>query len=59
MLKDISSKKETGKMNEEEKYRPKIGNLMEAVFDVLYLTFDLIAGTVFFVLSKGNRLFIL
>lgn len=59
MLKDISIKKEVSKMNEEEKYRPKVGDLMEALFDVLYLTFDLIAGIVFFVLSKGNTLFIL
>lgn len=32
---------------------------MEAVFDVCYLTFDLIAGILFFAFSKGNVLFIL
>ncbi len=32
---------------------------MEAVFDVGYLAFDLIAGILFFALSGGNRLFVL
>ena len=32
---------------------------MEAAFDVCYLTFDLIAGILFFALSKGNVLFVL
>lgn len=32
---------------------------MEAIFDVCYLTFDLIAGILFFVFSKGDVLFIL
>lgn len=40
-------------------YKPRIPDLMEAIFDVCYLTFDLIAGILFFVFSKGNVLFIL
>ena len=31
---------------------------MEAIFDACYLIFDLIAGILFFVYSKGNPLFI-
>ena len=42
-----------------EKFVPKKSDLMEAVFDICYLSFDLIAGILFFVLSKGNTLFIL
>ena len=42
-----------------ETYRPRVPDLMEAVFDVCYLTFDLIAGIVFFALSKGKALFVL
>lgn len=40
-------------------YSPKIFDLFEAVFDIGYLIFDLIAGILFFVFSKGNILFIL
>lgn len=40
-------------------YKPRIPDWMEAIFDVCYLTFDLIAGIVFFAFSKGNMLFIL
>lgn len=40
-------------------YKPRIPDLMEAIFDVCYLTFDLIAGILFFAFSKGNMLFIL
>ena len=40
-------------------YKPRIPDLMEAIFVVCYLTFDLIAGILFFALSKGNVLFIL
>ena len=29
-------------------------DLMEAIFDACYLIFDLIAGILFFVYSKGN-----
>ena len=34
-------------------------DIMEAIFDCGYLLFDLIAGILFFVFSKGNPLFIL
>lgn len=37
----------------------KIPDLMEAIFDACYLIFDLIAGILFFVYSKGNPLFVL
>lgn len=40
-------------------YSPKIFDLFEVVFDIGYLTFDLIAGILFFAFSKGNILFIL
>lgn len=40
-------------------YKPSMPELMEAIFDICYLTFDLIAGILFFALSKGNILFIL
>lgn len=43
----------------QESYKPQIPDIMEAVFDICYLTFDLIAGIIFFALSKGNVLFIL
>lgn len=39
--------------------KPRVPDLMEVIFDVSYLTFDLIAGILFFVFSKGNMLFIL
>ena len=40
-------------------YKPRVPDLMEAVFDVCYLTFDLVAGILFFALSKGSILFVL
>lgn len=40
-------------------YSPKIFDLFEVVFDIGYLIFDLIAGILFFVFSKGNILFVL
>lgn len=40
-------------------YRPRTPDLMEAIFDVCYLAFDLIASILFFAISKGNALFIL
>lgn len=43
----------------QENYKPRIPDLMEAVFDIGYLTFDLVAGILFFVFSKGEPLFIL
>lgn len=42
-----------------ETYKPLMPDLMEAVFDIGYLAFDLIAGILFFIFSKGNPLFIL
>ena len=42
-----------------EKYKPLMPDLMEAIFDAAYLTFDLIAGILFFAFSNGNPLFIL
>lgn len=46
-------------LEEKNLYKPRIPDIMEAIFDVGYLTFDLIAGVLFFVFSKGNILFIL
>ena len=43
----------------EKIYKPQIPDIMEAIFDCGYLLFDLIAGILFFVFSKGNPLFIL
>lgn len=40
-------------------YRPRVPDLMESIFDICYLSFDLIAGILFFVFSNGNMLFIL
>lgn len=42
-----------------EKYKPQVPDIMESIFDAGYLIFDLIAGILFFVFSKGNPLFIL
>ena len=43
----------------EKNYKPQMPDVMEAIFDAAYLIFDLIAGILFFVFSKGNPLFIL
>ena len=43
----------------ENNYKPQIPDLMEAIFDALYLMFDLVASIIFFVFSKGDPLFIL
>ena len=40
-------------------YKPQIPDLMEAVFDAVYLTFDLAAAVLFFLFSKGNILYVL
>lgn len=40
-------------------YKPRTPDIMETIFDVCYLTFDLIAGILFFIFSKSNPLFIL
>lgn len=42
-----------------EKYTPRIPDIAEAVFDVGYLLFDLIAGIIFIALSNGNKLYVL
>jgi len=41
------------------KYKPKPADIGEAAFDIVYLSFDLVAGIVFFALSNGKILFIL
>lgn len=49
-------------MNEKrlkDTYKPRVPDLMEAIFDVSYLTFDLIVAILFFAFSKGKVLFIL
>ena len=43
----------------EKNYKPQMPDVIEAIFDAAYLTFDLIAGILFFAFSKGNPLFIL
>ena len=40
-------------------YKPRVPDIMEAVFDIGYLLFDLIAAVLFFAFSKGNSLFVL
>ena len=44
---------------EENNYKPQIPDVMEAIFDAAYLTFDLVAAMLFFIFSRGNMLFIL
>lgn len=43
----------------ENDYKPQLPDVMEAVFDVAYLIFDLIAAMLFFFFSQGKTLFIL
>lgn len=43
----------------EENYKPKMPDIMEAVFDAGYLIFDLVSAILFFVFSKGNTVFVL
>ena len=43
----------------ETNYKPKMPDIMEAIFDAGYLIFDLIAGFIFLTSAKGNTLFIL
>lgn len=40
-------------------YKPQIPDIMEAIFDICYLLFDLVATILFFAFSKGSTLFIL
>ena len=53
MRKDVSKRKDKDKMSNTS-YKPKMPDLMEAVFDTGYLLFDLIAGIVFLSAAKGN-----
>ena len=43
----------------ENNYKPRIPDVMEAIFDAAYLIFDLIAAMLFFIFSQGKSLFIL
>ena len=43
----------------ENTYKPQIPDIMEAIFDAAYLTFDLVAAILFFIYAKGNTLFVL
>ena len=43
----------------EKNDKSQMPDVMEAIFDAAYLIFDLIAGILFFVFSKGNMLFTL
>lgn len=36
----------------ENKYKPQVPDIMEAVFDAAYLIFDLVAGMLFFCFFK-------
>ena len=38
----------------ENNYKPQIPDVMEAIFDAAYLTFDLVAAMLFFIFSKGH-----
>ena len=40
-------------------YKPQMPDIMEAIFDVCYLLFDLVAAILFFAFSKGSTLYIL
>lgn len=42
-----------------ETYKPRVPDIMEAIFGVCYLIFNLIAGILFLAFSQGNTLFIL
>lgn len=40
-------------------YKPQMPDIMEAIFDICYLLFDLVAAILFFAFSKGSTLYIL
>lgn len=40
-------------------YQPQMPDIMEAVFDAVYLLFDFVAGIVFFAMAQGRPLFVL
>lgn len=41
------------------KHKPRIPDIMESIFDIGYLLFDLVAAILFFVKGNGNTLFVL
>lgn len=41
------------------RYKPRVPDIMEAVFDTGYLLFDLIAAVLSLFSAKGNNLFVL
>ena len=41
-------------INMNEKYVPKMPDIMEAIFDTCYLLFDLMAGVIFLTKSAGS-----
>ena len=43
----------------ENRYKPQVSDVMEAIFDGAYLLFDLVAAALFFIFSRGDMLFIL
>ena len=43
----------------ENTYKPQIPDVMEAIFDAAYLTFDLVAAILFFLYANGNSLIVL
>ena len=43
----------------ENNYKPQMPDVMEVIFDAVYLIFDLVAAVLFFIFSKGNTLFVL
>ena len=43
----------------ENTYKPQIPDIMEAIFDAAYLTFDLVTAILFFIYAKGSTLFVL
>ena len=43
----------------ENSYKPQMPDVMEAIFDAVYLLFDLVAAILFFIFSQGKPLFIL
>ena len=40
-------------------YKPQLPDVIEAIFDAVYLIFDLVAAILFFIYSNGDMLFIL
>lgn len=57
MRKHASNRKD--KNMDYKTYQPQMPDIMEAVFDAVYLLFDLVAGIVFFTMAQGRPLFVL